>query len=133
MIHCFASYKYLCIAKNKQKLGKGCLFSGKKQYSYPVQISLWVCTSCSHHKKLCWVRMSSFHPPSCTNLLLPWSSAGQAHNCGLPSSFHERSGRLVSAVLISSIDFAWTRYKPIQTIYFAELPEWCCATSAFWK
>lgn len=63
-------------------------------------------------------------PLSCTNLLLPYSTSLRA-----PSSFHERSVRFLSAVLISSTDFAWTRYKPIQTTYFAELLEWLCYIS----
>lgn len=129
MIHWCASYKYLWIAKNKQKLGKGCFFPGKQQYSYPVRISLWACTSCSLTRNHAEAKCPCSQLPSCTNLPLPWSSAGQAHNWGLPSSFHERSVRLVSAVLICSIDFAWTRYKPIQTIYFAELQEWLCYIS----
>lgn len=121
MIHWCASCNYLCIAKNKQKLGKGCLFPGKKQYSYSIYEHAEAALATRNRAES---KCPRSHPPSCTNLLLPWCSAGQAHNWGLPSSFHERSVRLVSAVLICSIDFAWTKYKPVQTLYFAELQEW---------
>lgn len=83
--------------------------------------------------QLCWCKMSPSPSPFLHQLAFsPCSSAGGAHIWELPSSFHEKSVRLISAVLISPRILPQPdacRFK----LFLSHSSREGCATSAFWK
>lgn len=97
----------------------------QKEWFWNAQKWLW--------PQLCWCKMSLSPSPFLHQLAFsPCSSAGGAHIWELPSSFHEKSVRLISAVLISPRILPQpdaSRFK----LFLSYSSREGCATSAFWK